>query len=101
MLLKGLCKGERHLVVEGAASEREDRGRLPEVVLPFRGVSIPLGSCAPGMICSEDQEIQIKQPDVSVNKHEVWLRQVGITIRRNLSNIIKNMVSYLEKDTKL
>ena len=33
-------------------SDWEDKGLLPDVVRPCRGVTIPLGNCVPGMICS-------------------------------------------------
>ena len=51
--MKAHCRRERHLVWEAVVSDWEERGRLPAVLRPCRGVTMPLGSWVPGMICRQ------------------------------------------------
>ena len=62
-------------MAEGVASDWEDRGRLPAVALPCRGVTMPLGSCVPGMICST--VISKRQTTLLVLAHNCMLKKGG------------------------
>ena len=58
-------------MVDPVVSDWEDKGRLAEVVLPCRGVTMPLGSCAPGMICKKKKDIEEEGETEKVKKEKM------------------------------